>query len=86
MARITSGRAPSRELNALGVSALASNGFMLIWAGLLFSQLRCYVVAVTIGLWYHEQGRGAAYSARPSPRCPSCTALAWALGQSVGSL
>ena len=55
MARITSGRAPSRELNALGVSALASNGFMLIWAGLLFSQLRCYVVAVTIGLWYHEQ-------------------------------
>ena len=68
MARITSGRAPSRELNALGVSALASNGFMLIWAGLLFSQLRCYVVAVTIGLWYHEQGRGASAPSQISRR------------------
>lgn len=56
-------------INQLGKSAASTNAIMLLWSGLLLSQIRCFLVAVTVGFWYGEH-KG---SSSGKPWCPSCT-------------
>lgn len=68
-------------LDDTGSSTLAVCAFTFLWTSLLFTELRGFVVAGTIGHWYYHST-----DASPPLKYPSLTACSLAFGKSFGSM
>ena len=69
------------KLNTVGTATLSVCGFVFLWTSLLFTELRGFVVAGTIGHWYYHS-----QDASQPLDWPSLTAFKLAFTKSFGSM